>query len=154
MDQPIRKRLEDYLSGMDEASRRDFEAELARDQRTLDEVRIMRQHAELLRTLRAPEEVDPAPGFYARVMDRIESQRPVSVWDVFLQPVFARRVAYVSLALLLVFGFLTVSAEMEPEVVSASPEAILAERPVSPALGRDQERDREVVLVNLATYQY
>jgi len=153
MHQPIRERLEDYLSGMDEASRREFEGLLAENDSSRREVEEMRRQAELLGVLRASEPVEPSPGFYARVLDRVESARPASVWDVFLQPVFARRLAYGSLALLLVLGTLTASAVREPAVAAISPEMILGEQPVSPAFGRDQQRDRTVVLVNLATYR-
>lgn len=153
MQQPFRERLEDYLSGMNERDRHEWEALLAADPAARREVDQMRRHAEMLRELRAPEEVDPAPGFYARVMDCIESQRPVSVWEVFLQPMFARRLAYISLALVLILGVWITSAEMQPEFFANAPEVILSERPVSPDLGIDQQRDRNVVLTNLASYQ-
>lgn len=153
MHQPIREKLEEYLSGMEEASRREFEETLAEDDSSRREVEEMRRQSALLQVLRAEEEVEPAPGFYARVMGRIESERPLSVWELFLEPVFAKRLAYVSLALLLALASLTVSAIRQPEVAASSPEVILGEQPVSPALGRDQQRDRTVVLVNLATYQ-
>jgi len=153
MHQPIREQLEEYLSGMDEASRREFEDLLSQDDSGRREVEVMRRQAALLQVLRAEEPVEPAPGFYARVLDRIESERPVSVWEAFLEPVFARRLAYASIALLLALGSLTVSAVRQPELAATSPEVILGEPPVSPALGRDQQRDRTVVLVNLATYE-
>lgn len=153
MHQPIREKLEDYLSGMDDASRSEFEEMLAEDDSSRREVAEMRRQSELLQVLRAEEEIEPAPGFYARVMGRIESERPLSVWDLFLEPVFAKRLAYVSLAMLLALASLTVSAIRQPEVAATSPEVILGEQPVSPALGRDQQRDRSVILVNLATYQ-
>ncbi len=154
MQQPIRERLEDYLSGMDEQDRREFEALLAEDGESREQFEEMRRHSDLLQVLRAPEETDQAPGFYARVIDRIESERPASIWDVFLQPPFAKRVAYASLAMLLVLGFLTVTAETEADVFASLPEVILSEDPVSPDLGVDQQRDRNVVLVNLATYEH
>lgn len=154
MQQPIRERLEEYLSGTDPESRREFESALAQDERGRQEIDAMRRQAELLRSLRAPqgEDLEPAPGFYARVMDHVESQRPLSVWEVFLQPVFARRLAYASLTLILVLGMLTVRASLEPGVMALSPEAILSARPVSRDLGFDRQHDREVVLVNLVSY--
>ena len=46
-----------------------------------EEVSILRGHATMLRTLRAGDEnLAPRPGFYARVMERIESQ-PASIWS-------------------------------------------------------------------------
>ena len=154
MQQPIRDNLEDYLSGMDEDGRRQFEDLLANNDESRQLVEAMGQQSEMLQVLRAPEEAEPSPGFYARVLDRIESERPASVWDVFLQPVFAKRLAYASLTMLLLLGVLTVSVETEPDVFASSPEVILSEQPVSPDLGVDQQRDRDVVFVNLATYTY
>ena len=153
MQQPFRERLEDYLSGRNERDRQELEALLAADPAARREIEEMQQHAEMLRVLRAPERLEPAPGFYARVMDCIETQRPVSVWDVFLQPMFARRLAYVSAALMLILGVWTISAEMQPELFASSPEVILSERPVARDLGIDHQRDRNVVLTNLASYQ-
>lgn len=154
MQEPIRQRLEEYLSGMDPSSRREYESLLARDQSARQEIDTMKEQAGLLRSLRAREEEElaPEPGFYARVMDRIESQRPLSVWEVFLQPVFARRLAYASLTLILVLGMLTARVRVEPAVMASSPEVILSERPVSRDLGLDRQHDREVVLVDLVSY--
>lgn len=132
MQKPFRDQLDKYLSGNDQ-ERQEWEAQM-------------------LSSLRAPEEMEPPPGFYAQVMDRIETQRPVSVWDVFLQPWFARRLAYVSMALVLVLGIWTISEEMQPELFASSPEVILSEPPLARDLGVNQQRDRDVVLVNLATY--
>ena len=111
----------------------------------------------MLRVLRPADEVEPAPGFYARVLDEIENQRPQSVWTAFLEPVFFKRLAYTSLTLLLLLGALVINSGTEQaaeEYYSYEPEVILSVEPVSPYIGDDIERDRDVILVNLATYEF
>ncbi len=159
MHQPIKDRLEGYLSGTEGSqSVREIEAHLASCGECRRTVERMRRQSELLKLLRPPEELDPAPGFYARVMDRIESQRALSVWSALLEPAFGRRVAYVSAVLVLLLGTLIITGTNRPEPMAGdyaySPEAILAEKPVSPYIGDDVQHDRDVVLVNLATYEY
>ncbi len=158
MHQPIRARLEEYLSGMlDSVHQREVDNHLASCEecrRTLDR---MRRQSALLEVLRPAAEIDPAPGFYARVLDRIESQRIPSVWDLLIEPMFARRLAYVSLTLLAILGVFMFTAggpggASEPVFSYHSPEVILAEEPVTPVLGDNVDHDRSVVLVNLATY--
>jgi hypothetical protein len=58
-------------------------------------------------------EVEPDPGFYARVMNRIETQAKPSVWSLFAESMFAKRLAYAS-ATFLVVGVVFVSAT-EPD---------------------------------------
>ncbi|BDC47987.1 hypothetical protein F183_A03030 [Bryobacterales bacterium F-183] len=60
---------------------------------------------ELFQALKAPPDLAPRPGFYARVMDRVEAQQKSSIWSVFLEPVFSRRLAFASLAMMLLMGF-------------------------------------------------
>ena len=156
MHQPIRERLEEYLSGMiDTGGIREIEDHLASCEQCRNAVDEMRRQSELLKVLRPPDEIEPAPGFYARVIDRIESQKTPSVWNALLEPALARRIAYASLTLLLVLmGTLAVSVDREEDVVASSPEIILSEDPVVPPFGVDQQRDRDVVLVNLATNEH
>lgn len=75
------------------------------------EVGAMREHAALLRDWTAPEEVEPRPGFYARVWDRIEMQRPVSIWGLFTDSLWGRRLATASLSLALLMGGYVISSE-------------------------------------------
>jgi anti-sigma factor RsiW len=150
MHQPIRERLEQYLGGTED---RDVELHLAECRQCKSEVERMRRQAAILRSLR-PGELEPAPGFYARVMERVESQRITSVWSILLEPVFAKRLAYASLALLALLGTLAVSIGTEPAAPPSSAEVIMVENPIGPPLGADPARDRNVVLVNLATYQH
>ncbi len=157
MHQPIKGRLEEYLGGtIDAIGRREVEAHLRECESCRREVEGMRGQAEQLRVLRPVEGIEPSPGFYARVLERIESQRVASIWELLVEPVFARRIAYASLMLILLFSALLLTGREQavPAYYYQSPEAILAAEPVSPYLGDDINRDRDVMLVNLATYEY
>jgi anti-sigma factor RsiW len=106
MHDVIRNGLESYLSGRLAPERLvALRAHLAECTSCCEMVTAFEQQSALFQSLRvSEEEVTPAPGFYARVMERIDAQRPISLWSVFLQPLFARRVLYASLALFLFLG--------------------------------------------------
>lgn len=109
---------------------------------------------ELLHSLRPDEGVEPPPGFYARVINRIESQSKISIWNMFGDSLFGRRLSYASLTFLVLLGTYFVSTtERNQPLTSSMPEAILAGDEQPQAVGSDPQRDRAVVLVNLATYQ-
>ena len=94
-----------------------------------EQVAALQAQARMLHILRAPaEDLHPAPGFYARVMERIEAQRPVSLWSVFLEPIFARRVMYATLVLLLTLGSSTLFTSERHEALAndSNPVGVLA----------------------------
>ena len=74
-------------------------------------------------------EMEPRPGFYARVLERIEAQTPGSVFTLFFDSLFGRRIAMASLALALLLGVYVISSEQmaEPQVagMDALPQATL-----------------------------
>ena len=97
-----------------------------------------------------------AAGFYARVMNRIEAQARPSVWSLFGESMFARRLAYASATFLVLIGVVFVSANQPDQPIAfADPRPSLAgdERYTPVTWTCRHDRDREVVLVNLATYQ-
>lgn len=149
MKKPILDDLEKYLAGEmspDAAAR--FEAAL--DGEGQAQMAGFREQNEMLRTLRAPEEMDPAAGFYARVMERIESQAAASLWSVFFEPLFAKKLAFASLALLVVLSSAAMTAN--PSMHEAVPLEIVAESVLEPAPGTDAEHDRQVVFASLAGF--
>ena len=75
------------------------------------EIRAMREQAALLRDLRAPADLEPGVGFYARVLQRIEAEGPVSIWNLFIESAFGKRIALASLALALLLGVYVISSE-------------------------------------------
>ncbi|MCE5311151.1 MAG: hypothetical protein LLG20_26225 [Acidobacteriales bacterium] len=118
------------------------------------EMQAMRSQAAVFQSLRPAGEAEPSPGFYARVMDRIDSQRRPSFWGAFLDPGFSRRIVFASLVFLVLFGGYLVSTEQSLPVTASAPEAIMAE-PAQPAsgIGGNQQQDRDTILATLATYQ-
>jgi hypothetical protein len=114
----------------------------------------MRLQSDLFRSLRAPDD-EPAGGFYTRVMNRIETQQRPSVWSLFGESVFAKRLVFASgTFLVLLASVLATSTEPQEPLAMATPEYIFAGQAVpTPVSMEDPQRDRDVVLVNLATYQ-
>jgi predicted anti-sigma-YlaC factor YlaD len=113
------------------------------------EVEAMREQAATLRDLRT--EADPQPGFYARVMERIEAQGPLSIWSVFFDSPFGRRIAVASMALALILGlYLVTSEELADRTVTV---AVAGEDQPGLVLTAGGPPDRDQVLVNLVTYR-
>ncbi len=149
MHEPIKEGLEDFLR--DNGSP-EFVAHLEACRECRGEAERMREQAVALRVLRAEEELSPSPGFYARVIARVEAQSRPSFWGVFLEPAFGRRLMYASLTLVILLGTYLISTEpgSTPLTASTPAEEYLAEE--HPAVGANPQQDRDVVLVRLATY--
>jgi len=117
----------------------------------------MRRHAALLRELRPPVSIEAGlqPGFYARVMERIEARGAGSIWTAVFESSFGRRIALASVTLAVLLGVYLVTSEQAMEPFKATSE------PVQMIVGEDQPGlvltqgapDRDSVLMNLATYQ-
>ncbi len=155
MDRRIEELLEDHLRGsLTPAREAEFAAALAAaGVQTREAVETFQRHSQLLRTLRAPEDVAPAPGFYARVRNRIEAQTMPSVWDVFVEPHFFKRFAFAALTLLMLLS-VTVWNTPTPdhdEFVAAAPVVEMA-APMYAMDASNRDSNRDVILVNLATY--
>src|SRR5215469_11931491 len=119
MHHVMRDRLEKSLAGTpDEETRR----HLAECPECDAEFGFMKEQAEALRLLQSPVEVEPRAGFYARVMERIEAEG-ASIWDLFFESVFGRRIAIASLALALLFGIYLFSAERSDTSVAVNSNA-------------------------------
>jgi anti-sigma factor RsiW len=153
MNKPIVNSLEKYLSGeLRGEALEQFEAMLESQAGAREQVQAFRGQAELLRTLRAPREMEPAPGFYGRVMERIEQQAANSLWAVFFEPFFARKLMYASLVLLVAFSSAAITTLQRPAMHEAVPLEFVADSLLPPASGENQEHDRQVVFANLATF--
>ena len=165
MHSPIEHELEEYLAGRPVSAA--FREHASACQECSEELSLFAHQASMIRALRVDlagqgveaEILEPAPGFYARVMDVIEAQRPASIWSIFLQP-FGQRLAYASLALAAVMGAYIVVSEPEVEVQAASAMSILATQPAVPARvvahrvdSANPEENRHAVLAQLVAYE-
>jgi anti-sigma factor RsiW len=156
MHQPVIDRLEEYLDGNGPFP--EVEEHLSKCASCRQDLAAMQAQTALFRRAFRTE-VEPDGAFYARVMNRIESQAKPSVWSLFAESMFAKRLAYASATFLLLVGVVFVSASEPDEPLAASdPHMILAgEQQYTPVtmddVSIDMERDRQVVLANLATYQ-
>ncbi len=127
----LRENLEEYLSGnLDPASRQALEAHLAACVECREEWEALRQLSEGLRSLRPPQglemELEPAPGFYARVVDGIGAEPEVPFWTMLLDPQFGRRVAFACLMLLAALGAYVATLQPADYPSQHRPEAVLA----------------------------
>jgi predicted anti-sigma-YlaC factor YlaD len=158
MHEPIKSDLEEYLNGRKKEIPSAFDAHLRSCEACASELRQLEMQAAMLRSLRHAEEMEPPAGFYARVMDRIEEQARASIWTVFLQPRFGRRLAIASAALVLLLGTYLVTTEQSgppaaPASVAvvttnASPEDVLISQDTP-----EQQQQRDAVLVDLASFR-
>jgi hypothetical protein len=167
MHREIRNHLEDALDRRVSASSVSQHLEGCSD--CNQEIGEMREHAAWLHELRAPAEVElePRPGFYARVLQRIEAEGPVSIWNLFIESAFGRRIVVASLALALLLGVYVVSSEraaQEPAVAAQQaplpgPLTVMGEdAPGRVITQMDQSvgnnpSSADAVLANLVTYQ-
>jgi len=152
MHQPVREGLEDYLAGKSSPTDA-FGSHLQACPECAAELEILREQSRLVRVLRTSDTVEPAPGFYARVLNRIERRVKPSIWALLLEPALGRRVALASATLALVVSAYIVSTEpfrMTPATTSAIA-AIreLSQQDTTAAVAQD----RDVVLASLASFQ-
>lgn len=160
MHRLVRDHLEDIVAGVEAAP---VSEHLRACEECRSDVTAMRAHSAALRELRAPDDAEPRPGFYARVMERIEAQGPVSIWNLFIESAFGRRIAVASLALALLLGVYLISSERaadQPMVAGqqAHPAVVVGEDAPGRVIGQmDQssmdKTSNDDVLVNLVTYQ-
>jgi predicted anti-sigma-YlaC factor YlaD len=160
MHRLVRDHIEDAVAGVEAAP---VAQHLKVCEECRNDVMAMRAQSAALRELRAPDDAEPRPGFYARVMERIEAQGPASIWNLFIESAFGRRIAVASLALALLLGVYVISSERATE------QPLVAGQPAQPAvvLGEDApgrvisqmdqssmgQSSDDAVLVNLVTYQ-
>jgi hypothetical protein len=148
MHRLIQDHLEEVLAESNPNGSGPAAAHLAECAECREEVSALRHHAAMLRTLRAPVNDDtlaPRPGFYARVMERIEAQRPIDIWQLFSDSAFGRRLAVASVALVLVFSFYLVSSERSAPVIITVDD--------QPSISQAGLPDKDTVLVDLVTYR-
>jgi hypothetical protein len=150
MHRIIQDHLEEVLAGSNPKELSPAAAHLAECAECREEVSALRSHSAMLQTLRANDDnLAPRPGFYARVMERIEAQRPIDIWQLFFDSVFGRRIAMASVALALLFSFYLVSSERLAQPVTIS----VDEDHPGMTLSAAGLPDKDTVLVDLVTYR-
>lgn len=155
----LRENIEAYLSGtLKPAEQEAVEAHLSACGECRMEWKAIQDGAFALRTLRPPAgvELEPASGFYARVIDRIDNEREVPFWAVMLDPVFGRRLILACLMLLAMVGAYVAAFEPEDYSTRHRPEYVLAAQPTplparTPRLGPNLDRNRSAVLAALVS---
>ena len=126
-----------------------------------DEVDAMRLHNDLLQTWRMPAavEIEPAPGFYARVLERIEATRPISIWTLFGESFVGRHLITASLAMaVLTVGFAVASEQAMPQAFLTQSASVQMD-PLFPSAGfasdvvTSGDANNSAVLMSLVSYQ-
>ncbi len=152
MHEIVREYLEEHLRSKGMSGRlHDFHAHLSDCGQCREMVTRMEETSQLFDVLRLRTEQEPGPGFYARVMNKIDAEKRPSIWSLLLDPVFGKRLVYASLTLVVVLGSYMYSSE-NAELANAGPEVILSNQG-STDVKSASEGDRDVILVNLATYK-
>jgi hypothetical protein len=111
----------------------------------------MRLQAQMLKSLQAPEIMEPCAGFYARVLQRIEATAKRSIWWVFVYSPVGKRLAYASLALTLALGTYVVAAESVDGHLSSHVALVQNEHYDVPVTGSADEQ-RAAVLENFVAH--
>jgi predicted anti-sigma-YlaC factor YlaD len=133
------------------------------------ELQGMQEQTALIRELRSPEDfaADLRPGFYARVMERIEAEGPISIWNLFIESAFGRRIAVASLALAVLIGVYVVTSERSADDATLALQSPQVSTEQTIVAGEDapareitrvdesqtDESSQDAVLANLVTYR-
>lgn len=156
MHRIVEDHLEDVLSGALPAGHQ-VSAHLKECGPCREETQAMRAHGELLRGFQAPE-AEPRAGFYARVLERIELQRPVSIWALFTESMLGRRVAIASMAAAMFLGVFILSSEQVEQSAFVAHNTVEMD-PLFPGAGftnavmTANASDSGAVLMSLVSYQ-
>ncbi|MBI2686085.1 MAG: hypothetical protein HYX27_07205 [Acidobacteria bacterium] len=162
MHEPVRSQLEEILHGKVTPGADDaVQAHLSSCPTCTAELREMQHCTNVVRSLRLSEVPEPTAGFYARVMQRIESQGRPSFWSLLLDPVFGRGLMYATGAMfLLMASFLLATTSEQPEL-ARTPVQIMVQPSVMPVamptgfasgVDDDVQRDREHFLATMASF--
>lgn len=154
MHGPVRNAIEDVLAAKPFAAAQNTVKHLANCQECASEVDAMRRNAQMLRSLRPSTEEEPSPGFYARVLQRIEEQARRSIWWLFVYSPVGKRVMYASMAITLALGGYVLAAETSDghlSLTSYNVQSAQAGHFDAPVMGTEDEQ-RTAVLENFAAH--
>ncbi len=149
----VMESLEEFLAGtLEPAAQRQVEAHLGACELCREEVRSMQEVSHWFGSLRSDELLQPAPGFYARVIQEVGARNATpSFASLFtLDFAFARRLAFASLVTLAILGSYLVTRE-SAYPSGPSPDAVMAQQE-SPAF--DSAPPQDNMLVSLTAYEH
>ena len=155
MDSFLQERLENYLAGrLNEQDLAEFERRLAADSSANEEITAFRATADLFAEFKVDtsEDMEPAPGFYYRVMEQVEAEQGESLWSLFLQPLVMRRFAFAALMWLLMLGSVAVLHDDTTAQSVQLADSILKQQPpeqIYVRLGPDLQQNRDSMLAVL-----
>lgn len=152
MHGPTRDRLEELLAARGAAEGDKLLGQhLSSCPECSSEFEAMKSQAELLQLLRTPEEVEPSPGFYSRVLQRIEERAKTSIWSVFIYSPFGKRLVFASLTVAVALGTYVITEENREVHLRGS---VLAQDMHDDALVEgNQAQQRDAVLANFASHR-
>jgi anti-sigma factor RsiW len=160
MHQSISKNLEEYLNGSASEIPAEFHRHLGECPDCAGDLERLEAQSQLLRSLGSAKDAALRPGFYARVMERIEAQKRLSIWSVFLDRKFGFRLAVASgMLAALLCGYLVTSEPGGSETGVAATVSTVGSAGASAGSGLDASLDqddalqRDAVLVDLASYR-
>ena len=148
----VMESLEEYLSGtLKPAAHRDIEAHLSICEPCRREVAGMQEISRLFTAMVPEQEVEAAPGFYARVMQQVGGRKAAPAFASFfsLDVAFGRRLVFASLLTLAALGSYLVVREAEYPG-SISPDAVMAQQE-SPSF--ESAKAHEAMLATLTSYE-
>lgn len=152
MHQPVLDHLESYLQGV---RNMELESHISACPDCREQLAAMREHSDLFMALSGSDFPPVRPGFYGRVIARIETQVKPGFWSLLLDPTFGRRLVYGSLSLVILMSVYLVATETAANSLAfSSPEMIFSQpKPDNlQPMGSNPQRDRDTVLVNLTTF--
>ena len=144
--------LHAYLDGeLPSAERATLERHIETCATCREEIAGMKQVSYWMRALKPEQPIQPAPGFYARVMQQVGDRKPAPTFsNLFaLDLAFGRRLAFGCLLTLAVLGSYLVTRETG-EPAALSPEVVMAQQD-APAL--DATKAHEAMLATLTRYE-
>lgn len=150
----VRKELENLLKAKPSARADGGSTHISACEQCALELAAMRLQAEMMKSLQAPA-MEPAGGFYARVLQRIEQSARRSIWWVFAYSPVGMRVAFASLALSIALGAYVVAAERNDGHWSApNPlrNAALVHQHYDPLVMGSADQQRAAVLANFVSH--
>ncbi len=156
MHRPVKENLEEYLQAAGSAcAPAEMDSHLKGCRNCRGELEDMAAQARLLRELRGADDIGVAPGFYARVMAAVETSRRASGLLAFTESSFGRRFVYACLTAVILLGSYLLYTELSSHPFgNHNPVRLMvADTPRDRHFGTDQQRDREAVLMSLASYR-